>query len=190
MQSLALWRFCGRVTRYAEVWFCHRGSTLVSWLCAKSLSLSFSLSLSLSLCVCLSLSLSLSLSLNQKSGGEKCILLARTLSLLCGLNTNDLYASYSLRHRPLHLHVSLTHTLLEVPIWQPSSYVFVFVLFVALKKRIPSKICVRSCFVWLKSVLFNFLSVFDLSVCCLYLLHLAPTCRGDSHHLGWVYDTG
>ena len=33
------------------------------------------------------------------------------------------------------------------------SDLFVFVLFVALKKRIPSKICIPSCFVWLKSAL-------------------------------------
>ena len=37
---------------------------------------------------------------------------------------------------------------------------FVFVLFVAVKKRIPSKICIRSCFVWLKSAQFNILCVF------------------------------
>ena len=38
-----------------------------------------------------------------------------------------------------------------------------FVLFVALKKRIPSKICILSCFVRLKSVLFNPVCVLDLA---------------------------
>ena len=37
---------------------------------------------------------------------------------------------------------------------------FVFVLYVALKKRISSKMCILSCFVWLKYVLFNILCVF------------------------------
>ena len=36
---------------------------------------------------------------------------------------------------------------------------FVFVLYEALKKRISSKFCILSCFVWLKSVLFNLLCV-------------------------------
>ena len=40
---------------------------------------------------------------------------------------------------------------------QRLSYFFVFVLFVALKKRIPSKICILSCFICLKSVLLKFL---------------------------------
>ena len=39
---------------------------------------------------------------------------------------------------------------------------FVCVLFIALKKRIPSKICILSCFVWLKSILFNFYVFLDL----------------------------
>ena len=40
------------------------------------------------------------------------------------------------------------------------SDLFVFVLFVALKKRISSKIYIVSCFLWLKSVIFNFMCVF------------------------------
>ena len=51
--------------------------------------------------------------------------------------------------------------LLGEPNWQQLSYLFVFVLFVALKKRIPSKMCLLSCLVWLKSVLFSLLCVFD-----------------------------
>ena len=35
-------------------------------------------------------------------------------------------------------------------------------LFAALKKRIPSKICILSRFVWLKSILFNLLCIFDV----------------------------
>ena len=54
------------------------------------------------------------------------------------------------------------HILLEAPSWQQLSDWFVFVLFVALKKRIPLKICTLSCFVCEKSVLcWNLLCVFD-----------------------------
>ena len=37
-----------------------------------------------------------------------------------------------------------------------------------LKKKIPSKICILSCFVWLKNVLFNFFCVSDLAICQFY----------------------
>ena len=57
---------------------------------------------------------------------------------------------------------SVSHILLEEPNWQQLSYLFVFVLIVALKKRIPSNICILSCFVWLKSVLLNLLCDFAL----------------------------
>ena len=45
--------------------------------------------------------------------------------------------------------------------WQQLGDLFVFLLFVALKKRIHSNLCILSCFVWLKSVLYNILRVFD-----------------------------
>ena len=38
----------------------------------------------------------------------------------------------------------------------------IFVLFVALKKRIPSKICILSSFVWFRNVLFNLVCIFYL----------------------------
>ena len=53
------------------------------------------------------------------------------------------------------------HILLEEPNRRQLSCPFVFVLFVTLKKRIPSKMCVLSCFVLSKSVLFNILCVFE-----------------------------
>ena len=51
---------------------------------------------------------------------------------------------------------SHAHIPLEKPNWQQLSYSYVFVLFVflKLKKRILSKICILSCFVRLKSILF------------------------------------
>ena len=55
------------------------------------------------------------------------------------------------------VHESRSHILLEEPNRHQLSYLFVFVLFVALKKRIPSKKKKKMfCFVQLKSVLFNF----------------------------------
>ena len=54
---------------------------------------------------------------------------------------------------------SQAHILLEEPSWQQLCYVFVFELFVASKKGIPSKNCILSCFVWLKSLIFNLLCV-------------------------------
>ena len=67
--------------------------------------------------------------------------------------------------------VSLMHTSsLKAPCWQQLSNLFVFILFVALKKRIPWKMCIMSWFVWLKSVLLPF---------CVYLIvfseHRQPT---------------
>ena len=56
----------------------------------------------------------------------------------------------------------LCHILLEAPNWQQLSDLFAFVLFVALKKRIPWKMCILSRFLWSKSVLFNLLCIFYL----------------------------
>ena len=57
-----------------------------------------------------------------------------------------------MRHIPHVTHFtclrqSRAHIRLEEPNWQQQSDLFVFVLFVALKKRIPSKIGTVSCFV-------------------------------------------
>ena len=57
------------------------------------------------------------------------------------------------------------HILLEEPSWQQ---LFVFVLFVDLKKRILSKICILLCFAWLKNFcvfLIIFLWVWDSHFC-------------------------
>ena len=54
---------------------------------------------------------------------------------------------------------SRAHILLEEPSWQQLSYVFVFVLFWALKKRIPLKICILSCCFLLFFLLLNKRSV-------------------------------
>ena len=50
--------------------------------------------------------------------------------------------------------------LLQESKWQTIGESFVFVLHVALKHRISSKICILPCFVWWKSALFNSLCVF------------------------------
>ena len=55
---------------------------------------------------------------------------------------------------------SRTHILLKGPNRHQLSYLFVFVLFVALKKRIPWKMCTLS-FVYFKSVLFKLLCACD-----------------------------
>ena len=49
---------------------------------------------------------------------------------------------------------------------------FVFVLFVALKKRIPWKICILSCFVSPKDGLFNLSCVFVTVVNCVFAIYL------------------
>ena len=46
--------------------------------------------------------------------------------------------------KPLPLYVSLAHILLEAPNCHQLPDLFVYVLFVALKKRIPLKICIGS----------------------------------------------
>ena len=63
----------------------------------------------------------------------------------------DVFAKSS-EDKKKNLHLRLTHALvsyilLEEPDWQQLMYLFVFVLFVALKKRIPPKIGILSCFV-------------------------------------------
>ena len=68
------------------------------------------------------------------------------------------------------------HILVEEPNGQQQSYLFVFVWFLALKKRIPSEIGKLSCFVWLKSVLFNLLCVSGKSI--IYRLRII---RCDPH---------
>ena len=75
------------------------------------------------------------------------------------------YVTNCMRHIPYvtpFTFVRLSHAniLLEEPNWQHLSYLFVFVFFVALEKRIPSKNCILSCFGWSTSVLFNLLWVF------------------------------
>ena len=57
--------------------------------------------------------------------------------------------------------------------WQKISELFLFVLCVALKKRISSKMWILSCFVWLKIILFNLLCVlgFFFFFICMRFLH-------------------
>ena len=62
----------------------------------------------------------------------------------------------------------------EEPNWQQLWFLFVFVLFVALNKRILYKICILSCFVSLKSVLFSLLCVFDHQNVLSFNLHADP----------------
>ena len=81
------------------------------------------------------------------------------------------------------------HILLEEPNWWQLSYMFVFGLFVALKKGIPSKICILSCFAQLKSILFNL-----LCVCDHYMSYLYPLDFDDKHqscsvfHFCWCHN--
>ena len=53
---------------------------------------------------------------------------------------------------------ALSLSLLEEPNWQQLSYLFAF----GFEEQIPSKICILSYFVWLYTVMFNLLYVFDL----------------------------
>ena len=84
----------------------------------------------------------------------------------CGLETLPITIKSNINMVHVAVHgQSRAHFLSQESTWRQISDLFVFVLFVALKKKIPSKISILSRFVCLNSVLFNLLFVCELFFC-------------------------